>query len=199
MPLLETFHMKADATLLADSKPRFPQDHQLLLFVKHCHFFHLKKLKVRSTTSWHGCRRTVWELMHPFYIAPYEFIGYAVSTNVTIKLEIEVGQCRHVFWCFFWHVEISVFLGKKVSWIDPLSEKSLFVREGCNLSPLRTFFCDNSGESTRKEKPARLAREHLLLWGLRNRPFAQLLSGLEAGHPVTVGQSPAHMNRTKST
>ena len=25
-----------------------------------------------------------------------------------------------------------------------------------------------------------------------NRPFAQLLSGLEMGHPVTVGQSPAY-------
>ena len=25
-----------------------------------------------------------------------------------------------------------------------------------------------------------------------NRPFAQLLPGLETGHPVTVGQSPAY-------
>ena len=26
---------------------------------------------------------------------------------------------------------------------------------------------------------------------MRNRPFAQLLPGLETGHPVTVGLSPA--------
>ena len=26
----------------------------------------------------------------------------------------------------------------------------------------------------------------------QNRPFAQLLAWLETGHPVTVGQSPAH-------
>ena len=27
---------------------------------------------------------------------------------------------------------------------------------------------------------------------LKNRPFAQLLPGLETGHPVTVSQSPAY-------
>ena len=29
-------------------------------------------------------------------------------------------------------------------------------------------------------------------WMTSNRPFAQLLPGLETGHPVTVGQPPAH-------
>ena len=32
-----------------------------------------------------------------------------------------------------------------------------------------------------------------------NRPFAQLLPGLETGHPVTVGQSPAHESHTEQS
>ena len=31
-----------------------------------------------------------------------------------------------------------------------------------------------------------------LYWRVNNRPFAQLLPGLETGHPVTVGQSPVY-------
>ena len=35
--------------------------------------------------------------------------------------------------------------------------------------------------------PGKCAKDHL-----HNRPFAELLPGLETGHPVTVGQSPAY-------
>ena len=38
----------------------------------------------------------------------------------------------------------------------------------------------------------------LLGWALP-RPFAQLLPGLETGHPVTVGQSPAHESHTEQS
>ena len=32
-----------------------------------------------------------------------------------------------------------------------------------------------------------------------NRPFAQLLPGLETGHPVTVGQSPAYESHSEQS
>ena len=32
-----------------------------------------------------------------------------------------------------------------------------------------------------------------------NRPFAQLLPGLETGHSVTVGQSPAHESHSEQS
>ena len=37
------------------------------------------------------------------------------------------------------------------------------------------------------------------LCGLVNRQFAQLLPGLQTGHPVTVGQSPAHESHTEQS
>ena len=38
-----------------------------------------------------------------------------------------------------------------------------------------------------------------LLFQQKDRPFAQLLPGLETGHPVTVGQSPAHESHTEQS
>ena len=34
--------------------------------------------------------------------------------------------------------------------------------------------------------------KHVHAASLSNRPFAQFLPGLETGHPVTIGQSPAY-------